>query len=286
MSDNTSSYDGIDFNALADSVDLALNTDEQDWLDRMSFTPGRGIRRGYHFCSRKLLEYGSYYSVANTGSIYVKSDLSAWPDEFGNQIVPSEFISDLRLKDYKSFKVKILDSTTLDDTGVTCAKASVKVDTDRFDSYVWVDGNPRDRFAYSMKLVRIAVAEFCEQQEISGTTAGEVINYCDMNPERNEIKIKVVAGPFETMKHVSDVFNNSGVGRICRFVTNKNLMVKGLDHNTSKEQLKSILESRYRMMEWCSQAESFIPVSVFAHHKECLCKYCEYEHYTKISKRL
>ena len=278
--------ENIDFDVLADSVDITLDNDEQDWLNGMSNAPGRGIRRGYHFCGRELLDYDTCYSAANTGSVSVKSDLSAWPDEFGNQIVPSEFIRKLSLKNHKPFNVNILESIILNNTSVTYAEVSVQVDAGRLDFYLWVGGDYKDRFAYSMNLARLAVAEFCEQQEINRVTVGEVIEYSDMNPERNEVRVKVVAGPFETMRHISDVLNNSGVGGICRFVTNKNLMMRGLDYDTSKEQLKNILKSRYRMMEWCSQAESFIPVSVFAHHKECLCKHCEYEHYTKISKRL
>lgn len=286
MDVNNTTGDSIDFDTLADAVDLALHYDEQEWLNSMSNTPGRGIRRGYHFCGRELLDYDTCYSAANTGSVSVKSDLSAWPDEFGNQIVPSEFIRKLSIKNHKPFNVNILESIILNDTSVTYAEVSVQVDAGRLDFYLWVGGDYKDRFAYSMNLTRLAAAEFCEQQGINRATAGEVIDYCDMNPERNEVRIKVIAGPFETMRRISDALNGSGIGRVCRFVTDKNLMTKGLDYNTSREQLKSILKSQYRMMEWCSQAESFIPVSVFAHHKECLCKYCEYEHYTKISKRL
>lgn len=270
----------VDFDTLADAVDLALHHGEQEWLNSMSNTPGRGIRRAFHFCGRSLLDYDTYYSAPNTGSISVKSDLSAWPDEFGTQIVPSQFIKKLSLKNHKPFSVKILDSITLNDTGVTCAEVSVQVDRLHFD--LWVGGGSKARFAYSMNLAHLAVAELCEQKEFNGATAGEVIDYCDMNPEHNDVRVKVVAGPFEVMKQISDVLNGSGVGRVCRFVTDN----KGLDYDTSKEQLKSILESQYRMVEWCSQAESFLPVSVFAHHKECLCKHCEYEHYTKISKQL
>lgn len=270
----------VDFDTLADAVDLALHHGEQEWLNSMSNTPGRGIRRAFHFCGRSLLDYDTYYSAPNTGSISVKSDLSAWPDEFGTQIVPSQFIKKLSLKNHKPFSVKILDSITLNDTGVTCAEVSVQVDGLHFD--LWVGGGSKARFAYSMNLAHLAVAELCEQKEFSGATAGEVIDYCDMNPEHNDVRVKVVAGPFEVMKQISDVLNGSSVGRVCRFVTDN----KGMDHDASKEQLKSVLESRYEMMEWCSQAESFIPVSVFAHHKECLCKHCEYKHYTKISKKL
>lgn len=276
--------DSIDFDTLADAVDLALHHGEQEWLNSMSNTPGRGIRRAFHFCGRKILNSDMHYSAANTGVISVKSDLSAWSDEFSIDIIPPQFIKKSFLENYRSFSVKIVDSMTLNEESVVYAEVSVQAYRAAF--YSWSDGNLGDRFAFSMNLARLAVAEFCEQQEITCSTAGEVVNYCDMNPERNEVRVKVVAGPFEVMKRISDVLNGSGVGRVCRFVTNKNLMLKGLDHDTSKEQLKSVLESQYRMMEWCSQAESFLPVSVFAHHKECLCKNCEYEHYTKISKRL
>jgi hypothetical protein len=276
--------DSIDFDTLADAVDLALHHGEQEWLNSMSNTPGRGIRRAFHFCGRKILNSDMHYSAANTGVISVKSDLSAWPDEFSIDIIPPQFIKNSFLENYRSFSVKIVDSMTLNEESVIYAEVSVQAYGAAF--YSWSDGNLGDRFAFSMNLARLAVAEFCEQQEFSGATAGEVIDYRDMNPERNEVRVKVVAGPFEVMKQISDVLNGSGVDRVCRFVTNKNLMLKGLDHDISKEQLKSVLESRYRMMEWCSQAESFLPVSVFAHHKECLCKHCEYEHYTKISKRL
>jgi hypothetical protein len=276
--------DSIDFDTLADAVDLALHHGEQEWLNSMSNTPGRGIRRAFHFCGRKILNSDMHYSAANTGVISVKSDLSAWPDEFSIDIIPPQFIKNSFLENYRSFSVKIVDSMTLNEESVIYAEVSVQAYGAAF--YSWSDGNLGDRFAFSMNLARLAVAEFCEQQEFSGATAGEVIDYRDMNPERNEVRVKVVAGPFEVMKQISDVINGSGVDRVCRFVTNKNLMLKGLDHDISKEQLKSVLESRYRMMEWCSQAESFLPVSVFAHHKECLCKHCEYEHYTKISKRL
>lgn len=276
--------DSIDFDTLADAVDLALHHGEQEWLNSMSNTPGRGIRRAFHFCGRKILNSDMHYSAANTGVISIKSDLSAWSDEFSIDIIPPQFIKNSFLKNYRSFSVKIVDSMTLNEESVVYAEVSVQAYGAAF--YSWSDGNLGDRFAFSMNLARLAVAEFCEQQEITCSTAGEVVNYCDMNPERNEVRVKVVAGPFEVMKWISDVLNGSGVGRVCRFVTNKNLMLKGLDHDTSKEQLKSVLESQYRMMEWCSQAESFLPVSVFAHHKKCLCKNCEYEHYTKISKRL
>jgi len=276
--------DSIDFDTLADAVDLALHHGEQEWLNSMSNTPGRGIRRAFHFCGRKILNSDMHYSAANTGVISIKSDLSAWSDEFSIDIIPPQFIKNSFLENYRSFSVKIVDSMTLNEESVVYAEVSVQAYGAAF--YSWSDGNLGDRFAFSMNLARLAVAEFCEQQEITCSTAGEVVNYCDMNPERNEVRVKVVAGPFEVMKWISDVLNGSGVGRVCRFVTNKNLMLKGLDHDTSKEQLKSVLESQYRMMEWCSQAESFLPVSVFAHHKECLCKNCEYEHYTKISKRL
>lgn len=276
--------DSIDFDTIADAVDLALHHGEQEWLNGMSNTPGRGIRRAFHFCGRKILNSDMHYSAANTGVISVKSDLSAWSDEFSIDIIPPQFIKNSFLENYRSFSVKIVDSMTLNEESVIYAEVSVQAYGAAF--YSWSDGNLGDRFAFSMNLARLAVAEFCEQQEFSGATAGEVIDYRDMNPERNEVRVKVVAGPFEVMKQISDVLNGSGVDRVCRFVTNKNLMLKGLDHDTSKEQLKSVLESRYRMMEWCSQAESFLPVSVFAHHKECLCKHCEYEHYTKISKQL
>lgn len=276
--------DSIDFDTLADAVDLALHHGEQEWLNSMSNTPGRGIRRAFHFCGRKILNSDMHYGAANTGVISIKSDLSAWSDEFSIDIIPPQFIKNSFLENYRSFSVKIVDSMTLNEENVVYAEVSVQAYGAAF--YSWSDGNLGDRFAFSMNLARLAVAEFCEQQEITCSTAGEVVNYCDMNPERNEVRVKVVAGPFEVMKWISDVLNGSGVGRVCRFVTNKNLMLKGLDHDTSKEQLKSVLESQYRMMEWCSQAESFLPVSVFAHHKECLCKNCEYEHYTKISKRL
>lgn len=276
--------DSIDFDTLADAVDLALHHGEQEWLNSMSNTPGRGIRRAFHFCGRKILNSDMHYSAANTGVISIKSDLSAWSDEFSIDIIPPQFIKNSFLENYRSFSVKIVDSMTLNEESVVYAEVSVQAYGAAF--YSWSDGNLGDRFAFSMNLARLAVAEFCEQQEITCSTAGEVVNYCDMNPERNEVRVKVVAGPFEVMKWISDVLNGSGVGRVCRFVTNKNLMLKGLDHDTSKEQLKSVLESQYRMMEWCSQAESFLPVSVFAHHKECLCKNCEYEHYTKISRKL
>lgn len=280
MTENT-----LYFDFLADSVDTALDNGEQEWLNCMSNVPGRGIRRGYHFCGRTLLDYDEYYSNANTGSIHIALDLSTWDNGVCPQIVPPQFIKKLSLKNHRPFSAKILDSITLDDTGVTCAEVSVKVDELHFD--LWEGGGSKARFAYSMSLARLATAEFCDQQGINRTTAGEVIEYSDMNPERNEVRVKVVAGPFETMRKISDVLNgSSGVGRVCRFVTDKNLMVKGLDHDTSKEQLKRVLKSRYKMMEWCSQAESFLPVSVFAHHKECLCWHCEYEHYTKISKQL
>lgn len=281
---SSTTCDSIDFDTLADAVDLALHHGEQDWLNSMSNTPGRGIRRAFHFCGRKILNSDMHYSAANTGVISVKSDLSAWPDEFSIDIIPPQFIKNSFLENYRSFSVKIVDSMTLNEESVIYAEVSVQAYGAAF--YSWSDGNLGDRFAFSMNLARLAVAEFCEQQEFSGATTGEVIDYRDMNPERNEVRVKVVAGPFEVMKQISDVLNGSGVDRVCRFVTNKNLMLKGLDHDISKEQLKSVLESRYRMMEWCSQAESFLPVSVFAHHKECLCKHCEYEHYTKISKRL
>ena len=286
MTDNTT-CDSIDFNTLADSVDLALNSDEQEWLNGMSNTPGRGIRREYHFRGQRLLDFDLLHGNARTGSISVKEDLSAWDDQFSTQIVPSSFVKNLLLENHKSFRVNILDSIVLDNAGIACAEVSVSAQEDDGLSFcLWIGGDFGDRFSISMDLSRLAVAEFCEQQEIAGATAGEVIEYSDILPERNEVRVKVVAGPFETMRQISDVLNNSGAGRICRFITDKSLMVKGLEHDTSKEQLKSILENRYRMMEWCSQAESFIPVSVFAHHKECLCKHCEYEHYTKISKRL
>ena len=276
----------IDFDTLTDAVDLALNNDEQEWLNGMSNTPGRGIRREYHFCGRRLMDFDVFLGNVRTGDVSVKSDLSSWDDGFSNQIVPSSFIKNLIIDNYKSFKVNILDSTTLYDSDVVSAEVSVSAHKDdRFSFCLWIGGDFEDRFSISMTLSRLAVAEFCEKQGIN-RAAGEVIDYYDLLSERNEVRLKVVAGPFETMRQISDVLNDSGVGRICRFVTNKNLMAKGLDHDTSKEQLKSILESQYRMMEWCSQAESFISTSVFAHHKECLCKHCEYEHYTKISKRL
>ena len=283
MTDNTAS-DSIDFDTLADAADLALSGYERDWLNGMSNTPGRGIRRAFHFCGRKILNSDMHYSAANTGVISVKSDLSAWPDEFSIDIIPPQFIRNSFLENYRSFSVKIVDLMTLNEESVVYAEVSVQAYGAAF--YSWSNGNLGDRFAFSMNLARLAVAEFCEQQEINKDTVGEVIDYHDMNPEHNEIRVKIVAGPFEVMKQISDVLNGSGVGRVCRFATNKNLMLKGLDHDTSKEQLKSVLESRYRMMEWCSQAESFLPVSVFAHHKECLCKHCEYKHYTKISKKL
>lgn len=277
----------VDFGTLADAVDLALSDYEQDWLDSMSNTPGRGIRREYHFYGQELLDFDVLHGDVRTGSVSVKSDLSAWDDEFGTQTSPSRFVKSLILKNHRSFDVKILNSITLHGANVASFEISVSARiNDSFSFYSWRGGEPENRFSISMDLSRLAVAEFFEQQEITGATAGEVIDYCDMLPERNEVRLKIVAGPFETMRQISDVLNNSGVGRICRFVTNKNLMAKGLDHDASKDQLKSVLESRYRMMEWCSQAESFLPVSVFAHHKECLCKNCEYEHYTKISKRL
>lgn len=285
MTENTAS-NSIDFDTLADAVDLALSNDEQEWLNSMSNTPGRGIHREYHFHGQKLLGFDIFDEKVITGSVSVKSDLSAWDDGFGSQIVPSQFVRSLTLKNHKSFSVNILDSITLYDSNVVSVEVSVSARiNDGFSFYLWA-GYPEHRFPISIELAHLAIAEFCEQQGINGATTGEVIDYCDMLPERNEVRVRVVAGPFETMKRVSEVLNNSGVGGICRFVTNKNLMAKGLDHDVSKEQLKSILESRYRMMEWCSQAESFISVSVFAHHKECLCKHCEYEHYTKISKRL
>lgn len=274
----------VDFDTLADAVDLALHHGEQEWLNSMSNTPGRGIRRAFHFCGRKILNSDMHYSAANTGVISVKSDLSAWPDEFSIDIIPPQFIRNSFLENYRSFSVKIVDLMTLNEESVVYAEVSVQAYGAAF--YSWSNGNLGDRFAFSMNLARLAVAEFCEQQEINKDTVGEVIDYHDMNPEHNEIRVKIVSGPFEVMKQISDVLNGSGAGRICRFATNKNLMLKGLGHDTSKEQLKSVLESRYRLMEWCSQAESFLPVSVFTHHKECLCKNCEYEHYTKISKRL
>lgn len=284
---SSTTCDSIDFDNLADAVDLALSNDEQDWLDSMSNTPGRGIRREYHFYGQELLDFDVLHGDVRTGSVSVKSDLSAWDDEFGTQTVPSRFAKSLILKNHRSFDVKILNSITLHGADVASFEISVSARiNDSFSFYSWRGGEPEDRFSISMALSRLAVAEFCEQQEITGATAGEVIDYSDMHSECNEVRLKIVAGPFETMRQISDVLNDSGVGRICRFVTNKNLMAKGLDHDTSKEQLKSVLESRYRMVEWCSQAESFLPVSVFAHHKECLCKQCEYEHYTKISKQL
>lgn len=284
---SSTTCDSIDFDNLADAVDLALSNDEQDWLDSMSNTPGRGIRREYHFYGQELLDFDVLHGDVRTGSVSVKSDLSAWDDEFGTQTVPSRFAKSLILKNHRSFDVKILNSITLHGADVASFEISVSARiNDSFSFYSWRGGEPEDRFSISMALSRLAVAEFCEQQEINRATAGEIIDYYDLLSECNEVRLKVVAGPFETMRQISDVLNDSGVGRICRFVTNKNLMAKGLDHDTSKEQLKSVLESRYRMVEWCSQAESFLPVSVFAHHKECLCKQCEYEHYTKISKNL
>ena len=272
MTDNTAD-NSIDFDTLADAADLSLSDDEQDWLDSMSNTPGRGIRREYHFCGKRLLDFDVLHGDVRTGSISVKSDLSAWDDEFGTQTAPSRLVKSLILKNHKSFDVKIQISVS----------ARIK---DSLSFCLWRGGEPEDRFSISMNLAHLAIAEFCEQQGINKATTGEVIDYSDMSPGNNEVRVKVVAGPFETIKQVSEVLNNSGVGRICRFVTNKNLMAKGLDYDTSKEQLKSILESQYRMMEWCSQAESLISTSVFAHYKKCLCKHCEYEHYTKISKRL
>lgn len=277
----------IDFDTLTDAVDLALNNDEQEWLNGMSNTPGRGIRREYHFCGRRLMDFDVFLGNVRTGDVSVKSDLSSWDDGFSNQIVPSSFIKNLIIDNYKSFKVNILDSTTLYDSDVVSAEVSVSAHKDdRFSFCLWIGGDFEDRFSISMTLSRLAVAEFCEKQGINRAAVSEVIEYSDMSSGSNEVRVKVVTGPFETMKQISEILNNSGAGRICRFVTNKNLILKGLDHDTSKEQLKSILESRYRMMEWCSHAESFLPVSVFAHYKECLCKHCEYEHYTKISKRL
>lgn len=276
----------IDFDTLADAADLALSDYEQDWLDSMSNTPGRGIRREFHFCGQKLLGFDIFDEKVITGSFSVRSDLSAWDDGLGSQIVPSPFARSLTLKNHKSFSVNILDSITLYDSNVVSVEVSVSARiNDGFSFYLWA-GYPEHRFPISIELSHLAIAEFCEQQGINKATTGEVIEYSDVSPGSNEVRLKVVAGPFKVMKRVSDVLNNSGVDRICRFVTNKNLMAKGLDYDTSKEQLKSILESQYRMMEWCSQAESFISTSVFAHHKECLCKHCEYEHYTKISKRL
>lgn len=285
MTDNTAD-DGIDFDTLADAADLALSGYEHEWLNGMSNTPGRGIRREYHFCGQKLLGFDIFGEKVITGSFSVRSDLSAWDDELGSQIVPSPFVRSLTLKNHKSFSVNILDSITLYDSNVVSVEVSVSARiNDGFSFYLWA-GYPEHRFPISIELAHLAIAEFCEQQGINKATTGEVIEYSDVSPGSNEVRVKVVAGPFETIKQVSEVLNNSGVGRICRFVTNKNLMAKKVDYDTSKEQLKSILESQYRMMEWCSQAESFISTSVFAHHKECLCKHCEYEHYTKISKRL
>lgn len=285
MTDNTT-CDSIDFNTLADAADLALSGYEHEWLNGMSNTPGRGIRREYHFSGQKLLGFDMFQQNIIAGSVSVKSDLSAWDDGFGSQIVPSPFARSLTLKTHKSFSVNILDSITLYDSNVVSVEVSVSARiNDGFSFYLWA-GYPEHRFPISIELSHLAIAEFCEQQGINKATTGEVIEYSDVSPGSNEVRVKVVAGPFEVMKQISEVLNNSGVGRICRFVTNKNLMAKGLDYDTSKEQLKSILESQYRMMEWCSQAESFISTSVFAHHKECLCKNCEYEHYTKISKRL
>ena len=283
MTEDTAS-DSIDFDTLADAADLALHHGEQEWLNSMSNTPGRGIRRAFHFCGRKILNSDMHYSAANTGVISVKSDLSAWPDEFGTRIIPSQFIENLIIENYKSFSISIPNAMTLNEDSIAYTEVSIQADSMILES--WSEADGANRFAFSMNLTRLAAAEFCEQQGINRATAGEVIEYSDMNPEHNEVRVKVVAGPFETMRQISDVLNNSGVGGICRFVTDNNLMLKGLDHNTSKERLKSILKSQYRIMEWCSQVDSFLPVSVFAHHKECLCKHCEYEHYTKISKRL
>lgn len=280
MTDNTSIIcDSVDFDVLADAVDLALSNDEQEWLNSMSNTPGRGIRREYHFCGKRLMASDVCYGAANTGSISIRGNLSEWPDEFGTRIIPAQFVENLILENYKSFNVKTIESMTLNEYSIAYNEVSIQADAMMLES--WAEADGVSRFAFSMNLARLAVAEIN-----SGATTGEVIDYSDMLPKHNEVRMKVVTGPFETMKRVSDFLNNSGVGRICRFVTNKNLMAKGLDHDTSKEQLKSVLKSRYRMVEWCSQAESFLPVSVFAHHKECLCKNCEYEHYTKISKRL
>ena len=276
--------DSIDFDTLADAVDLALHYGEQEWLNSMSNTPGRGIRREFHFCGKRLLASDVYYGAANTGSISIKGNLSEWPDEFGTRIIPSQFIENLILENYKSFSISIPNSMILNEDSIAYTEVFIQADSMILES--WSEADGANRFAFSMNLTRLAAAEFCEQQGINRATAGEVIEYSDMNPEHNEVRVKVVAGPFETMRQISDVLNNSGVGGICRFVTDNNLMLKGLDHNTSKERLKSILKSQYRIMEWCSQVESFLPVSVFAHHKECLCKHCEYEHYTKISKRL
>ena len=276
--------DSIDFDTLADAVDLALHYGEQEWLNSMSNTPGRGIRREFHFCGKRLLASDVYYGAANTGSISIEGNLSEWPDEFGTRIIPSQFIENLILENYKSFSISIPNSMILNEDSIAYTEVFIQADSMILES--WSEADGANRFAFSMNLTRLAAAEFCEQQGINRATAGEVIEYSDMNPEHNEVRVKVVAGPFETMRQISDVLNNSGVGGICRFVTDNNLMLKGLDHNTSKERLKSILKSQYRIMEWCSQVESFLPVSVFAHHKECLCKHCEYEHYTKISKRL
>lgn len=200
---SSTTCDSIDFDNLADAVDLALSNDEQDWLDSMSNAPGRGIRREYHFCGKRLLDFDVLHGDVRTGSVSVKSDLSAWDDEFGTQTVPSRFAMSLILKNRKSFDVKILNSITLRGADVASFEISVSARiNDSFSFCLWRGGEPEDRFSISMNLARLAVAEFCEQQEITGATAGEVIDYCDMLPECNEVRLKVVAGPFETMRQI------------------------------------------------------------------------------------
>lgn len=178
MTDNTAD-DGIDFDALADAADLALHHGEQEWLNSMSNTPGRGIRRAFHFCGRKILNSDMHYSAANTGVISVKSDLSAWPDEFSIDIIPPQFIRNSFLENYRSFSVKIVDLMTLNEESVVYAEVSVQAYVAAF--YSWSNGNLGDRFAFSMNLARLAVAEFCEQQEINKDTVGEVIDYQRQN---------------------------------------------------------------------------------------------------------
>lgn len=131
----------VDFGTLADAVDLALSNDEQDWLDSMSNTPGRGIRREYHFYGQKLLDFDVLHGDVRTGSVSVKSDLSAWDDEFGTQTVPSRFAKSLILKNHKSFDVKILNSITLNRADVASFEISVSARiNDSFSFCLWRGG--------------------------------------------------------------------------------------------------------------------------------------------------
>lgn len=145
MTDNTAD-DGIDFDTLADAADLALSGYEHEWLNGMSNTPGRGIRREYHFCGQKLLGFDIFGEKVITGSFSVRSDLSAWDDGLGSQIVPSPFVMSLTLKNHKYFSVNILDSITLYDSNVVSVEVSVSARiNDGFSFYLWA-GYPEHRF--------------------------------------------------------------------------------------------------------------------------------------------